>query len=101
MLPRNDLDLGKCLTQVVQAVGGHVLQIHVEKRMHAGRGDRESTAPVKPALEKLNQPDEIEALYGHLIAETEVIRSANGQEQSPIREAIVNGSDVGKHGGSL
>ena len=39
VLPRNDLDLGKGLAQVVQAVGGRVLQIHVEERMHVGGGD--------------------------------------------------------------
>src|ERR1039458_6578665 len=69
--------------------------------MDVGCGDRESTAPVKPPLEKLKQTDEIAALYKHLIAETEVIRSANGQEQSPIREAIVNGFYVAKHGASV
>src|ERR1017187_6506418 len=93
--------------------------------MDVGCCDRESTAPVKPPLEKLKQTDEIaalykhliaetevirsangqfqrsDALYKHLIAETEVIRSANGQEQSPIREAIVNGFYVAKHGASV
>lgn len=79
-LARDDLYLGIRLAQAVQKAGGRVLQIHVEERMHVGCGDAESTASVKPALEKLQQPDDVVALQQDLIAEAEVVRSANGHE---------------------
>lgn len=62
LLPLDELDLGIGLTQVVKEAGGRVLQVHVEERMHVGCGDRESTAAVKPPLEKLQQLDDIVAL---------------------------------------
>jgi hypothetical protein len=75
------LNFGIELRWLVKRGGGCVLQIDVKERVHILGSDGEPAAPVQAAESKYaQQPDDVMALEQHLVAETKVIRPANGYE---------------------
>ena len=94
---RLDLNLGILRGNTRQPDRRRALQEDVKERVHIGRRNAKSAAGVELSkssngTERLHQ---VLTLQQALIAETEMVCAANGNQRWAIRKPVINGLDVG------